>query len=155
MSGSGSGGFYKYRCKYFYTHNCSNWVYVSNAACATCLVSICHTICPTRFFSSLVFLTHGLAANELLQGQGRDEDKTPAQAQAPSWNAPLKEIYVPFFLDGVLQYSLMQIVPTDPSGLYWELKHKVAHPSIPMVPTTSDQPRAVFAPTAGPTPTQS
>ncbi|KAI7784288.1 hypothetical protein SLS64_007050 [Diaporthe eres] len=22
---SGSGGFYKYRCKYFYTHNCTNW----------------------------------------------------------------------------------------------------------------------------------
>ncbi|KAF3766555.1 hypothetical protein M406DRAFT_351544 [Cryphonectria parasitica EP155] len=37
MSGSGSGGFYKYRCKYFYTHNCSNWVYVHNSACANCL----------------------------------------------------------------------------------------------------------------------
>lgn len=38
--GSGSGGFYKYRCKYFYTYNCSNWVYVSNAPCANCLVSL-------------------------------------------------------------------------------------------------------------------
>lgn len=36
---SGSGGFYKYRCKYFYTHNCNNWVYVNNAPCANCLVS--------------------------------------------------------------------------------------------------------------------
>lgn len=102
-------------------------------------------------------LVNSLAANERFQGKGRDEDKAPAQAQGPSWNAPapLKEIYVPFFLDGVLQYSLMQVVPTDSSGLYWELKHKVAHPGIPVVPTTSDQPRAVFAPTAGPTSMQS
>lgn len=34
---SGSGGFYKYRCKYFYTHNCPNWVWVNNASCASCL----------------------------------------------------------------------------------------------------------------------
>ncbi|KAI2616292.1 hypothetical protein GGR54DRAFT_239080 [Hypoxylon sp. NC1633] len=33
---SGSGGFYKYRCKYFYTHNCPNWVYVNNSPCANC-----------------------------------------------------------------------------------------------------------------------
>ncbi|KAI8634494.1 hypothetical protein F5Y19DRAFT_213253 [Xylariaceae sp. FL1651] len=33
---SGSGGFYKYRCKYFYSHDCPNWVYVNNTACATC-----------------------------------------------------------------------------------------------------------------------
>lgn len=36
---SGSGGFYKYRCKYFYTHNCPNWVYCNGHACAMCLVS--------------------------------------------------------------------------------------------------------------------
>ncbi|KAI1740091.1 hypothetical protein F4680DRAFT_419658 [Xylaria scruposa] len=29
-------GFYKFRCKYFYTHECPNWVYVRNVACATC-----------------------------------------------------------------------------------------------------------------------
>ncbi|CAI6097037.1 hypothetical protein V2G26_016005 [Clonostachys chloroleuca] len=34
---SGSGGFYKYRCKYFYSHNCTNWVWVNNAPCASCL----------------------------------------------------------------------------------------------------------------------
>ncbi|KAK3315221.1 hypothetical protein B0H66DRAFT_337137 [Apodospora peruviana] len=34
---SGSGGFYKYRCKHFYTYNCNNWVYVNGAACASCL----------------------------------------------------------------------------------------------------------------------
>ncbi|KAI1431984.1 hypothetical protein GGR50DRAFT_676934 [Xylaria sp. CBS 124048] len=33
---SGSGGFYRYRCKYFLTHNCPNWVYVNHTACATC-----------------------------------------------------------------------------------------------------------------------
>ncbi|KAK0626925.1 hypothetical protein B0T14DRAFT_562788 [Immersiella caudata] len=34
---SGSGGFYKYRCKYFYSHNCTNWVYVNGAPCAMCV----------------------------------------------------------------------------------------------------------------------
>ncbi|KAI0469354.1 hypothetical protein F4859DRAFT_142763 [Xylaria cf. heliscus] len=33
MSG---GGFYKFRCKYFFTHECPNWVYVNNTACAEC-----------------------------------------------------------------------------------------------------------------------
>ncbi|KAF8474615.1 hypothetical protein BDZ91DRAFT_758771 [Kalaharituber pfeilii] len=30
-------GFYKYRCKYFYTHDCPNWVWVNNSACAKCV----------------------------------------------------------------------------------------------------------------------
>ncbi|KAK7746770.1 hypothetical protein SLS53_001958 [Cytospora paraplurivora] len=34
---SASGGFYTYRCKYFYTHNCTNWVYTNNAPCPSCL----------------------------------------------------------------------------------------------------------------------
>ncbi|KAK3371242.1 hypothetical protein B0T24DRAFT_628211, partial [Lasiosphaeria ovina] len=34
---SGSGGFYKYRCKYFLSNNCQNWVWVNYAACAVCL----------------------------------------------------------------------------------------------------------------------
>lgn len=37
---SGSGGFYKYRCKYFYAKSCQNWVYVNGEACITCLVSL-------------------------------------------------------------------------------------------------------------------
>ena len=37
---SGSGGFYKYRCKYFYAKSCQNWVYVNGEACMTCLVSL-------------------------------------------------------------------------------------------------------------------
>ncbi|KAI0136982.1 hypothetical protein BJ170DRAFT_589933 [Xylariales sp. AK1849] len=36
MSSGGGGGFYKYRCKYFYTHNCPNWVYVNHSPCASC-----------------------------------------------------------------------------------------------------------------------
>ncbi|KAI1357050.1 hypothetical protein F5Y01DRAFT_321363 [Xylaria sp. FL0043] len=32
----GYGGFYKYRCKYFYTHECPNWVYVNNTGCGEC-----------------------------------------------------------------------------------------------------------------------
>ncbi|KAK0646327.1 hypothetical protein B0T16DRAFT_413188 [Cercophora newfieldiana] len=32
-----SGGFYKYRCKYFYSRNCTNWVYVNGAPCAMCV----------------------------------------------------------------------------------------------------------------------
>ncbi|KAJ2995023.1 hypothetical protein NUW58_g1388 [Xylaria curta] len=33
---SGSGGFYKYHCNNFYTHDCPNWVYVQATACAAC-----------------------------------------------------------------------------------------------------------------------
>lgn len=49
-----SGGFYKYRCKYFYTHNCTNWVYVNNAPCAKCLVSS-RLPFPFSLFLSLSF----------------------------------------------------------------------------------------------------
>ncbi|PHH87903.1 hypothetical protein CDD83_8256 [Cordyceps sp. RAO-2017] len=34
MSGN---GFYKYRCKYFISHECGNWVWVANAPCAECM----------------------------------------------------------------------------------------------------------------------
>ncbi|KAL6908934.1 hypothetical protein GGI43DRAFT_162702 [Trichoderma evansii] len=37
MKMSSSGGFYKYRCKNFYSHNCPNWVWVNNSPCATCI----------------------------------------------------------------------------------------------------------------------
>jgi hypothetical protein len=45
---SGSGGFYKYRCKHFYTYNCPNWVYCNGHACAMCLVSTCIHSVTTR-----------------------------------------------------------------------------------------------------------
>jgi len=34
---SGSGGYYKYRCKYWLTYNCPHWVWVNHAPCAHCL----------------------------------------------------------------------------------------------------------------------
>ncbi|KAF8453443.1 hypothetical protein BGX38DRAFT_1090628 [Terfezia claveryi] len=37
MSGS---GYYRFRCKNFYTHNCENWVWVNNSPCAECVVSV-------------------------------------------------------------------------------------------------------------------
>ncbi|PKS12190.1 hypothetical protein jhhlp_001489 [Lomentospora prolificans] len=40
FSGTG-GGFYKYRCKYFYTKSCQNWVYVNGEACMQCLADGC------------------------------------------------------------------------------------------------------------------
>ncbi|KND94578.1 hypothetical protein TOPH_01232 [Tolypocladium ophioglossoides CBS 100239] len=33
----GGNGFYKYRCKFFISHNCPNWVWVANSPCASCL----------------------------------------------------------------------------------------------------------------------
>lgn len=44
---SGSGGFYKYRCKYFLTHNCPNWVYANGHACSMCLVCSSTPYLPT------------------------------------------------------------------------------------------------------------
>lgn len=43
-----SGGFTKYRCKNFYTHDCLNWVYIFNGACATCMVSFVLDITANR-----------------------------------------------------------------------------------------------------------
>ncbi|PSR80031.1 hypothetical protein BD289DRAFT_441544 [Coniella lustricola] len=109
MSASGSGGFNKYRCKYFFTYNCQNWVYVSSSACANCLAD------------------------------GRDAVALPAHQEA-NLNATPKDICVPYFANGVLKYSLMEVVVTDHSGQYWELREKVSNSRIPVVPTTSAQP---------------
>lgn len=45
MSAGGGNGYYKHRCKYYYTHNCENWIWVANTACSTCIV---------RMFISLI-----------------------------------------------------------------------------------------------------
>jgi hypothetical protein len=37
---SGSGGYAKYRCKYFSTYGCDKWVWVMNTACPYCVVSV-------------------------------------------------------------------------------------------------------------------
>ncbi|KAH7040650.1 uncharacterized protein B0I36DRAFT_357921 [Microdochium trichocladiopsis] len=31
-----SGGYYKYHCKYWWSLNCENWVYVNGSPCARC-----------------------------------------------------------------------------------------------------------------------
>ncbi|KAI1187789.1 hypothetical protein F5B17DRAFT_398350 [Nemania serpens] len=33
---SGTGGYYRFRCKYFLSHDCQNWVYIRNGVCAEC-----------------------------------------------------------------------------------------------------------------------
>jgi len=36
---SGSGGYNKYRCKYFSTHGCDKWVMLMNTACPYCVAA--------------------------------------------------------------------------------------------------------------------
>ncbi|AEO71598.1 7e952ef6-2c31-4e97-8e91-ab519b523fa0 [Thermothielavioides terrestris] len=135
---SGTGGFYKYRCKYFYTHNCPNWVYCNGHACAMCLA------------------------------EGREaadtEPAASAHAQGPSaWQRPhqhqqhpptLAEICVPQAIHGTLCYTIMEIIPTDDSspGAYWVLRQKAMEPrALPYSNiTTSDTPRPVMAAAAMP-----
>lgn len=74
MSGSGSGGFYKYRCKYFYTHNCSNWVYVSNSPCATCLVRI--LLAHSTQSLSVDGCSHILSGADKFTNRAKEETKT-------------------------------------------------------------------------------
>lgn len=159
--GSGSGGFYKYRCKYFYTYNCSNWVYVSQAPCANCLVSLPaketgarqHSTQPRAISNNNNGNAHTHTRRNkglTIQKQAEGRDSAEAQVQQP-FNKP-REIQVPYFDDnGMLQYSLMELVNRDQSGLYWAVQQKVAaattnpqqQPQLYRMPaTTSDQPRA-------------
>ncbi|KAF7553148.1 hypothetical protein G7046_g7180 [Stylonectria norvegica] len=101
---SGAGGFYKYRCKYFYTHNCPNWVWINNAPCASCLAD------------------------------GRDSEET----LAPSWGIP-RDIVVPRVLDGILQYTLMELIAPSEPGYEWTLRDKERRPP-PSIPVTSAMP---------------
>lgn len=94
---SGSGGYYKYRCKYFLTHNCPNWVWVNNATCASCLVSLkCETIDPKPF-------------SKKRQADGRDSDAAGKSSRL----CLSREIYVPQLENGFLQYTMMEIVAAD------------------------------------------
>ncbi|KAG5977128.1 hypothetical protein E4U55_007036 [Claviceps digitariae] len=113
-----SGGFYKYRCKYFYTHNCQNWVWVHNAPCATCLVSR----------AKLILIGFGE------QAEGRDDEKTPSPHSMMSC-----DISMPCVQNGILQYTLMEFVgPTEP-GYCWTLIDKAARPTAAL-PATSAMP---------------
>ncbi|KAI5926046.1 hypothetical protein F4810DRAFT_621012 [Camillea tinctor] len=105
---SGSGGFFKYRCKYFYTHNCPNWVYVNNTPCPSCCA------------------------------EGREIESTAAGTQ--TWTP--SEICVPHVEDGVIYYTLMEIVPTGTEGTYWTLRYKVNQQTQAPIVTTSATPGA-------------
>ncbi|KAK4120769.1 hypothetical protein N657DRAFT_658142 [Parathielavia appendiculata] len=127
---SGSGGFYKYRCKYFYTYNCPNWVYCNGHACAMCLA------------------------------EGRDTAESepsapPQQHSSTAWQLQRRqnpsiaaEICVPQAIHGTLRYTVMEIVPTDETspGAYWVLRQKaMATHALPYSTiTTSDTPRPVM-----------
>ncbi|KAI5849185.1 hypothetical protein BZA05DRAFT_402483 [Tricharina praecox] len=39
LASEASSGYFRYRCKNFYTHNCDNWVWVNNTACAECVAA--------------------------------------------------------------------------------------------------------------------
>ncbi|KAK1832702.1 hypothetical protein QBC39DRAFT_236010, partial [Podospora conica] len=97
---SGSGGFYKYRCKYFLTHNCPHWVYVNGAPCAYCCA----------------------------EGREADENETETTshpAQVPRMTT--REICVPRVFEGTLQYTLMEFVESG-EGNYWAVRHKMPPP---------------------------
>ncbi|KAF3070914.1 hypothetical protein GL218_00417 [Daldinia childiae] len=106
---SGSGGFYKYRCKYFYTHNCPNWVYVNNSPCANCCA------------------------------EGRDVDGEVPEMPLPRHS---HDICVPRVEDGVVHYTLMELVNTNESGSQWILRYKVNQTQVPTVMTTNATPGA-------------
>ncbi|KAK0740699.1 hypothetical protein B0T18DRAFT_214461 [Schizothecium vesticola] len=138
---SGSGGFYKYRCKYFLTHNCPHWVYVNGAPCAYCCA----------------------------EGREADENETETRSH-PAAHVPrmtTREICVPRVSEGTLQYTLMEFVESG-QGNYWAVRYKMPPPQLhhhlqqqqqqqqqhqPMIMSTSmvtsDTPRSVMG-VAGP-----
>ncbi|KAH8128795.1 hypothetical protein LI328DRAFT_160486 [Trichoderma asperelloides] len=89
MKMSSSGGFYKYRCKNFYSHNCPNWVWVNNSPCATCIA------------------------------EGKDASERPQSSSTTS-----REIVTPRVRDGILQYTIAELVAPSASGESWALRDK-------------------------------
>ncbi|KAI1337352.1 hypothetical protein F5Y15DRAFT_159492 [Xylariaceae sp. FL0016] len=87
---SGSGGYYKYRCKYFYTNQCQNWVYVNHSACANC-------------------------ASEGRENPGPAEAPI-AIPQQPQNFSYTQDVCVPRTEDGVMYYDLMEMVVTVQDG---------------------------------------
>lgn len=107
MSGGG-GGFYKYRCKYFYTHNCPNWVYVNNSPCASCCA------------------------------EGRDSEvSNPSVSRYAS-----RDIFVPKAADGMLCYTMMEMVNIDEASSDWSLRYKPTQKPTLATVTTSATPNA-------------
>ncbi|KAK4100963.1 hypothetical protein N658DRAFT_426671 [Parathielavia hyrcaniae] len=135
---SGSGGFYKYRCKNFYTYNCPNWVYCNGHACAMCLTEGR----DAAESEPAAALPHQHSSTTAWQAQRRQAAGNPSAAT---------EICVPQAIQGTLRYTVMEIVPggdeTGP-GTYWVLREKAMAPqALPYSTiTTSDTPRPVMAP---------
>lgn len=105
---SGGGGFYKYRCKYFYTHNCPNWVYVNNSPCANCCA------------------------------EGRDSETSTAGLSRYS----SRDIFVPKAADGIIKYTMMEMVNVDEASSDWSLRYKTAQKPQLATITTSATPNA-------------
>ncbi|KAK3371445.1 hypothetical protein B0T24DRAFT_680528 [Lasiosphaeria ovina] len=121
---SGSGGFYKYRCKYFLSNNCQNWVWVNYAACATCLAE-------------------GREGEELTK-PGEQVDNAAPQ---PWRRSP--DILVPRAHNGSLQYDSFEIVGHGESGNDWTLRLKGGPQQVltTTTMTTHDTPQGIMAPT--------
>jgi hypothetical protein len=120
---SGSAGYYKYRCKYFLTHNCPHWVWVNNASCAHCLVSVTSIIYAKRI--------------NKCQADGRDS----VEAFMPSPFRLSREIYVPQFENGALQYIIFEIISNSETDSGWTIKEQPKQQSFP----TATEPSAVQA----------
>jgi len=109
---SGSGGYYKYRCKYWLTYNCPNWVWVNNATCAHCLASW-----PSLFWA---------LSNYYLQADGRDSEASKASPFRIS-----REVCVPQFEHGFLHYIMMEIVANSDVDSGWVVKLQPAETTFP------------------------
>jgi len=104
---SGSGGYYKYRCKYWLTYNCPHWVWVNNAPCAHCLAD------------------------------GRDEETV----MPPTFRIS-REIYVPQFENGSLNYIMMGIIAASDFDSGWAVK-TAPQQTIPVTTVPSTAPSTV------------
>ncbi|KAI1199351.1 hypothetical protein F5X97DRAFT_341707 [Nemania serpens] len=101
---SGTGGYYRFRCRFFLTHNCQNWVYIRDAVCAECsakgrdaqpaasqapMMGYSTQICVPRVEGGVLYYT--LMEVETVQTNGvssywivRYAADKPAQTQAPA-----------------------------------------------------------------------
>lgn len=111
---SGSGGYYKYRCKYWLTYNCPNWVWVNNAPCAHCLVSL-HLL-------GLPFI-HTIKPNSN-QADGRDSQVVMASGSFRSAH----EVYVPYLENGSVHYLARETVFASDRMGAWMIKDALPHP---------------------------
>jgi hypothetical protein len=80
-----------------------------------------------------MYATLGISLTEL-QADGRDNEETYLPSLGLS-----REIVVPQVLDGILQYTLMELVAPSEPGDDWTLRDKVNRPP-PSIPVTSAMP---------------